>query len=66
MAFTLSPMKIGRPTVTSALPSPEALARPRSIQALLFATRGADHRNGMIPSASSLASSTVRDVTAAT
>ena len=59
-------MKVGSPSVTSTLPSPDALLRPRSIHALLCFTRSADHRKGMMPSASSLASSTVREVTAAT
>src|SRR5437870_46314 len=54
-------MNVGSPSVTSTLPSPDAFARPRSVHVLLFLTRSADHRNGMMPSASSLATSTVRE-----
>src|SRR6266849_6217050 len=66
ISLTSSPTKVGSPRVISTVPRPDALARPRSIHTLLFLTRSADQRNGMMPSASSLASSTVRELTAAT
>ena len=57
-------MKTGNPNANSSLPRPGVLARPRATHALQRAIRSADHRNGITPSATSPASSTVRDVKA--
>ena len=55
-------MKVGRPSATCNFGFPADLARPRSLQIRLRATLAADHHSGMMPSASSPASSTMGEV----